>query len=187
MHQHQAQISGGFGCVRVFGMPSPWNVQIVSQKQHFMMQAFLMFVLMCVLTWFTHYYIGKYTIIKACVNVNINVFMYSIYFPSDNANSSMCRYFRGKCKSLHWLYICVFLSSVQDNQAPWHSMLPYSIKMKSEYQSFLKLLFSQFLQNWNQKCSIKGLISHWSLTRFTREFCLIDDQDYACLHMSNIL
>ena len=154
-----------------------------SQKQHFMMQAFMMFVLVRVLNFrpaylVAHYYVGRYTII----NVNINVYMYLIFFlPSVNANSSMVQILPGKIyKNLHWLYIYVciiFLSSVQDNQT---SIPPYSVKMKC-ISKFLKLLFSQFLQNWNQKCSIKGLISHWSFTRFTRDFCLIDDQDYACL------
>ena len=53
------------------------------------MQAFMMFVLVCVLNFrpahlVAHYYVGRYTII----NVNINVCMYLIFFfPSDIANT----------------------------------------------------------------------------------------------------
>ena len=47
IHQHEERISSGFGGVRIFVIPSPGNGQIVSQKHNFMIQAIIMFVLVC--------------------------------------------------------------------------------------------------------------------------------------------
>ena len=138
------------------------------------------------LTSFALYYVGRHTIMIACVNVNINTFMYLIsslptmlilvvffFFGED---------YRGKNKNWHWLYkvykYLFLLPCKTTNLVCPHTQWSGNACIKV----FPNCYFIDFFQNWNRKCS-EGLISNWVLTRLTREFCLFDDQDNARLHM----
>ena len=129
------------------------------------------------LTWPAHYYVGRYAIMIACVHTVINAFMYLIFFPSDNVNSHMCRLPRKLISCIFFFLLC---KTTRPLGIIWY--VPILGEMEKHASKFSQTIIFPIFQNWNHKCSIKGLISHWVLTRFTCEFCLIDDQEmHGCL------